>query len=207
MFTQQTLRTFVALPLSEDMHAQLAQVQTRLRRSCPAGSVRWVKPERIHLTIFFLGDVLPALLEPAREALGVVARHVSPFTFRVEGLGVFPNPRRPRVIWVGITDSNGRLALLHQAVNEALSQAGFRPEERAFNPHLTLGRVKRRAVLEEARAVGSAVLRAEVGGLGEASGTEMILFRSVLKSTGAEYTPLATFRLGGEAHHLDDLGT
>ena len=191
-----TIRAFIAVPLTSTIIEQLADVQRRLKRGCPEQAVRWVKPENVHLTLFFLGDILPERQAPIEAALSVVARHARPLTFSVQGVGAFPNLNRPRVIWVGLQEPAGQLALLHRAVNEAMANVGFRPEDRRFSPHLTLGRIRRRASREDAQAVGEAVRRAEVGHLGDAPVEEMILFRSVLKSSGAEYTPLARFAIG-----------
>ena len=196
MTRPETFRTFIAVPLSDAILAQLADVQRKLRRTCPEGAVTWVKPESVHLTLFFLGEILPERLQPVQEALTVVARNVKPFTFNVRGVGAFPNVSRPRVVWVGLEEPTGQLALLYHAVNEAMEKVGFRPEDRPFSPHLTVGRIHRRASSDEARDVGKAVGQIEVGLLGEVPVEEIIFFRSILKSSGAEYTPLATFRLG-----------
>ncbi len=189
------LRTFVALPLSDETIQQLAQVQRTLKRDCPASAVTWMAPASIHLTLFFLGEILPELVAPSQEALSVAARHVPPFTFDVGQLGAFPSVNRPSVVWVGVQEPTGKLALLHQVVNEALSRVGFQPEERKFSPHLTLGRVRRKASREEAAAVGQAVAATTVGRLSTMPATEIIFFRSQLKPAGAEYTPLAKFAL------------
>jgi 2'-5' RNA ligase len=189
------LRTFIALPLSEEVVAQLDRVQRALRRTCPEQAVTWVKPTTIHLTLFFLGEILPEMTTPVQEALHVIARNIAPFDFTVQGAGAFPNLNRPRVIWVGLADPGGRLVLLHRAVNEAMETIGFKPETRAFSPHLTLGRVKPHATREDVQAIGQAVGKTEVGVLGQFRAAEIIFFRSILKPTGAEYTPLKTFPL------------
>jgi len=198
MAQPETLRAFVAVPLTAAIIQQLADVQRRLKRGCPEQAVTWVKPENIHLTLFFLGDILPERQAPIEAALSAVARHARPFTFSVQGAGAFPNLNRPRVIWVGLQEPTGQLALLHRAVNEAMTNVGFQPEDRRFSPHLTLGRIRQRASREDAQAVGEAVRRTEVGHLGDAPVEEMIFFRSALKSSGAEYTPLARYAIRGE---------
>lgn len=195
MAKPELLRTFIALPLSEEVVAQLDRVQRALRRTCPEQAVTWVKPTTIHLTLFFLGEILPEMTTPVQEALHVIARNIAPFDFTVQGAGAFPNLNRPRVIWVGLADPGGRLALLHRAVNEAMETIGFKPETRAFSPHLTLGRVKPHATREDVQAIGQAVGKTEVGVLGQFRAAEIIFFRSILKPTGAEYTPLKTFPL------------
>ncbi|HOT91198.1 MAG TPA: RNA 2',3'-cyclic phosphodiesterase [Anaerolineae bacterium] len=196
MAQPETLRTFVALPLSSAVIENLSAIQRTLRRTAPEQAVAWVNPDNIHLTLFFLGDIVLERRQPVEAALRVVARNVRPFTFTVRGLGAFPNANRPRVIWVGVEEPTGQLTLLHRAVTEALANIGFQPEDRRFSPHLTLGRVRQRASREEAQAVGEAIRQTEVGALGEVPAEELIFFRSVLKSSGAEYTPLARYGLG-----------
>jgi RNA 2',3'-cyclic 3'-phosphodiesterase len=202
-----TLRTFVALPLSQEIHTKLEQLQRRLERHCPEGAVRWVTPSGIHLTLHFLGDILPERVEPVRAALAAVAHNIAPqsgeapqtvetrLAFQVGELGAFPNLNRPRVIWVGVQDPDSRIALLHQAVGEALASVGFTPEKREFSPHLTLGRVGRQANATDVRTLGKIVAETETGTLGSVPVQEIIFFQSVLKPSGAIYTPLHTFSL------------
>ena len=197
MSQPETYRTFIALPLSPDITKKLANVQRMLQRRSPERAVSWVKPANIHVTLFFLGDILPTLQSPIETALTVVARNVRPFSFDVQNLGAFPNVNRPRVIWVGVDEPSGQLALLHRAVNEAMESVGFQPEKRRFSPHLTVGRIRRRASREDAQDVGKAVQQVEVGHLGQVPVEKMIFFRSALKSSGAEYTPLAAFEFKG----------
>ena len=192
----ETLRAFVALPLSDEMHQQLEGVQRQLQRNIPHRAVKWVSPEKIHLTLFFLGDIFASRVDAIKEALAVVARNIPPIPADVQELGVFPNPSRARVLWVGMHDPEEYLALLHLAVNEALDQLGYEPDRRPFHPHLTLGRVRRKTSRSEARRIGEIVARTEIGALGREMFNELVLFRSELKPTGAEYTRLATFRLG-----------
>ena len=197
MTQPETYRTFIALPLSSTIVEKLADVQRILRRGSPERAVIWVKPANVHLTLFFLGDILPSRQRPIETALSIVARNVRPFVVTVAGLGAFPNANRPRVIWVGLEEPTGQLALLHRAVNEAMESVGFQPEKRPFSPHLTLGRIRRRTSRDDARAVGETVQQAEVGHLGDVAVARIIFFRSVLKSSGAEYTPLAEFEFKG----------
>lgn len=193
----ETYRTFIALPLSLDITQKLADVQRMLRRRSPERAVSWGKPANVHVTLFFLGDILPSRRSPIEKALSIVARNVRPFTFDVQNLGAFPNVDRPRVIWVGVDEPTGQLARLHRAVKEAMENVGFQPEKRRFSAHLTVGRIRRRASREDAHVIGKAVQQADVGYLGQVHVERMIFFRSVLKSSGAEYTPLAKFELTG----------
>jgi 2'-5' RNA ligase len=191
----ESIRSFVALPLSEEMHDHLWRVEQKLKREISGRAVRWVSPSKIHLTLFFLGDILPEQLPEIKEALAVVAHNVPPFTATVKGLGVFPHPGRPRVLWVGMEDPKDQLTLLHSAVNEALASVGFTPETRPFTPHLTVGRVRRRVSRADSRRIGEVMTSAQIGTLGKQPVEKLILFRSDLKPSGAEYTALAAFPL------------
>lgn len=191
----ETIRTFIAIPLPGDLLDQLAQVQQRLEREVPPRSVRWVRAGGIHLTLKFLGDTPVAKLPQIKAALAAVARNAPPSTFTVEGLGCFPNLRRPRVIWVGVQEPTGRLAALQDAIEEVVTPFGYPPEGRGFTPHLTLGRVNRRVPPGDRALIGRAVSAVDVGRLGEAPADRFVLFRSVLKPTGAEYSVLAEFPL------------
>ena len=188
----ETLRTFIAVPLPDEVAQELAAVQRQIRRRAPE-CVRWVAPSKIHLTLRFLGDVLEERIAPIKEALSVVARHVQPFEIQVKGIGAFPSTHRPSVIWVGVEDASSWLALVQRAVEEAMTHLGFQPETRAFSPHLTLGRVQRGASAQDKRELGASLEATPVGLLGTVTAQEMILFKSTLKPDGAQYTPLARF--------------
>jgi len=191
----ETLRTFLAVPLSRAVTRELDKLQRQLMRACPARAVRWVPAENIHLTMHFLGDILPDQVNPIKEALTVVGRNVPPFSFAAGQLGAFPNTNRPRIVWVGVSDTESWLALLHEAVNESMARLGFQREARRFSPHLTLGRIHRRAGPEDVRRVGRTLSATQVGTLGIVPVEALILFQSVLRPSGAEYRPLATFKL------------
>lgn len=193
----ETVRTFIAIVLPESVIRQLAQVQRQLERQAPPESIRWVKPEGIHLTLKFLGDTPVGKLDAIRAALAAVASQASPCAFTVGGLGCFPNARRPRVIWVGVQPMGEELASLQQAVERAMKPLGFPPEGRDFTPHLTLGRVRDRIPPADLSRLGALVSSTDIGTLGEVQARGFALIQSVLKPSGAEYTPLAEFLMGG----------
>ncbi len=196
MANPKTLRTFIAFPLSERLTAELDRIQRQLKRRLPEHAVRWVQPSSVHLTLFFIGDVLPEMIDPIKGALGVIAKNAAPFSFVARGAGAFPSPRRPRVLWIGVDQPDGKpLTVLHSAVNEAMETLGFKPETRPYHPHLTLGRVHRGAGGRDVRSIREVMTEMQVGRLAEVSVKEIILFQSVLKPTGAEYRRLATLPL------------
>ena len=162
-----TIRAFIAVPLPHPLLRKLGALQRKLERQMPPRSVRWVRPEGIHLTLQFLGDTNVDRIPDIERALAVVARHAPACTFAVGRLGCFPNPCRPRVIWVGVEEPTGRLARLRDAIEEVMAAFGYEPEGRRFAPHLTLGRVHRRASRGDAAEIGELIVRTTVETLGK----------------------------------------
>jgi 2'-5' RNA ligase len=191
-----TLRTFIAIELDEDLKDNLARLQNRLRGQMSPRSVRWVRPEGIHLTLKFLGDTTEEQVEQVKEALARAAAGAGPITFSVGGVGCFPNTRRPRVVWVGLHEPTGALARLRDAVEEQVAPLGFPTEKRPFSPHLTLGRVHRRASKSEVREVGEVVAASAIGDIDEMTATAVFYIQSDLRPSGAVYTTLVSVELG-----------
>lgn len=191
-----TLRTFIAIELDEELKANLGHLQDRLRDQVAPRSVRWVRPEGIHLTLKFLGDTPVDKLDGVKAALAQAAAEAEPFTFRVGGLGCFPNTSRPRVIWVGLQEVTGALARLRDAVETHVVPLGFPTEKRRFHPHLTLGRVQRRASKSEVREIGQVVANSSMGNIDEMTVTGVCYIKSDLLPSGAVYTTLLEVGLG-----------
>jgi len=191
----ESIRAFVAISLPEPLLDRVAQIQRGLEDSVPYRSVRWVRMAGIHLTLKFLGDMSVSKVPQIEQALCSAAQHAPQCNFSVAGLGCFPNLRRPRIIWVGVTETSGRLAALQAAIEEAVNPLGFELEGRGFTPHLTIGRVARRATRTDAVVIGDLIAQTEVGILGEVSADHFSLIQSILKPTGAEYAILRTFAL------------
>jgi 2'-5' RNA ligase len=190
-----TLRTFIAIVLDEELLDHLVRLQDHLREQVAPRSVRWVRPGGIHLTLKFLGDTPQEQVEAVKSALGAASSEVSPFTFSVAGLGCFPNTRRPRVIWVGLSEPTGTLSRLRDAVESHVAPLGFPTENRPFRPHLTLGRVQRYASKSEVREVGDVIAASAVGALDEMQVRQVSYIKSDLKPSGAVYTTLYEARL------------
>jgi 2'-5' RNA ligase len=190
------IRTFVAIELTQGLRDSLSHLQDRLKRRVPERAVRWVRPEAIHLTLKFLGDVPAVRIESISQAVEGACHGFGRFTIEVADLGCFPNARRPRVIWVGVREPRGTLLGLQEAIEGALAELGFKPENRPFKPHLTLGRVQRRAGRSEQQRLGELIAHSEVGLLGRMSVTSLNVMRSELRPGGAVYTALARASLG-----------
>lgn len=192
-----TLRTFIAIELDRELKGHLRDLQSHLREQVAPRSVRWVRPEGIHLTLKFLGDTPLAQIDEVQSALSQVAAESKPFTFTVGGLGCFPNSRRPRVVWVDLQEVTGTMARLRDAVEAHVAPLGFPTEKRPFHPHLTLGRVQRRASKSEVREIGEVVAASAIGIIDEMTVTSVSYIKSELKPSGAVYTTLFEAELGG----------
>ncbi len=186
------MRSFVAIELPEALRHSLADVVETLSAEIEPHIIRWVRPEGIHLTLKFLGDVDAGKMDIVRHVVQEVVPRFSTFTFSAGGLGCFPNLRRPRVIWVGIRERSGELAALQAGLEQGFSAQGFERENRSFHPHLTLGRIRRGVRQADQRAVGEALGQMEHLSLGEFHVSEVCLFRSDLRPSGAVYTKLLT---------------
>ena len=198
----QTLRTFIAIELDQELKATLAGIRACLRSAVPPRAVRWVQPDGIHLTLKFLGDTPLDKVEQVKSALAQAAEQVPAFTITVGGVGCFPDARRPRVVWIGVQEPSGSLARLCQAVESQVAPLGFPTEKRPFSPHLTLGRVQRYASSGEVRDIGQAVaaLAAEMAGTQDAMAVSVVAYiKSDLRPSGAVYTTLVEARLQGHA--------
>jgi RNA 2',3'-cyclic 3'-phosphodiesterase len=178
------VRLFVAIELPEEIREGLRRLLAELRSlTLP---VRWVRPEGIHLTLQFLGEVGEERREPIAAALREVAGLPAPFRLQVEGAGTFPAHGAPRVIWAGIGGEIDPLRLLQEGVGETLRPLGFETERRPFTPHLTLGRVKGKG-----RGDWRAELQRRAAARpGEFEVREMVLFQSRLEAAGACYDAL-----------------
>jgi 2'-5' RNA ligase len=185
------IRTFIAIELSTDVLRRIGTLLERIQADVPSGLVRWVRPEGIHLTLKFLGDVEQGRLETLAGALQAACTSHAPFSLSIGGMGVFPNPRRPRVVWIGVDEPTGALLRLQGDVERAITPLGFPTERRPFSPHLTLGRVKRGGSAAELEALGQYATRARVR-VGEMAVETVYLMRSDLGPAGARYTELAT---------------
>jgi 2'-5' RNA ligase len=191
------LRTFIAIELDQGLKDSLSRLEAELRERLSPRSVRWVRADGIHLTLKFLGDTPAEKVQAVQEALSLAAADVGPFSFSVGHLGCFPNPRRPRVVWVGLSEPTGVLARLRNAVEAHVAPLGFPTERRAFEPHLTLGRVQRYASRSEIREIGEVVETATTGPIGEMTATMVSYIKSDLRPGGAVYTTLFEAKLAG----------
>jgi 2'-5' RNA ligase len=196
------MRLFFAITLSEVSCDQVAQLQAHLRATVGDEGIRWTPRLQFHYTLKFLGDATEAELTAAIEAARIVAAESSPFTFSPAGIGVFPTPRHPQVLWLGIARHEGHAAGAQALENLAarlesgLVERGFAPEERAFRPHLTLARIKTRTgEAATANALPQWIAWEQTQQWLPIHIARFALLDSELHPTGAVYTLLETFPL------------
>ena len=134
------IRSFVALEFPTPIQDEIFRQTTHLRKLYPFPSIRWVKPDNIHLTLKFLGDISLSDLESINIELVREASIIKPFFISFTHLGVFPNLKNPRIIWIGVK-SPEILGLLQRSIERIVSRFGIESEKRSFSPHLTLGRI------------------------------------------------------------------
>jgi 2'-5' RNA ligase len=185
------LRTFIAVDTGKAIRDRCVALQETLARS--GADVKWVEPDNLHVTLLFLGEVEDRDVPALCRAVAEVAERHDGFRLSVEGVGCFPNPRRPRVVWVGVGDGHAELVKLHEALEPPLLELGcYRREERAYTPHLTLGRVKG----ERATAALASALAAKAkwqAGVTEVG--EVHVLSSELTPRGPVYAVLSRARL------------
>ncbi len=185
------MRTFLAVGVNPAIRSRLVALQEELAPA--AEGVKWVEEENLHVTLIFLGDVDERDVTDVCRAVGRVCAEVPAFPISVEGVGCFPNPRRPRTLWAGVGAGAQELVALHDALEAALVELGvYRREERAYTPHLTLGRVK-----QEGPADRLAQALAKQAGWhgGECDVREVLVMSSQLTPQGPVYGVLSTARL------------
>jgi 2'-5' RNA ligase len=186
-------RLFVAVPLSSEVMERVGAIGTRLaEKNWP---IRWTDPGNAHLTLHFLGEVDAARAEMIRLALpNETARHQA-FTLHTDGLGVFPDRARPRVLWMGLNGETERLVSLQAGVGRVLSQLDFAIEDRPFAPHITLGRAREQIGKERGMTIWTTLRGFQLGAPLDVPVSEVNLYRSHLDHTGARYELLASGKL------------
>jgi len=184
-----TLRAFIGVPIEPAIAEKISGVVAELKSRFP--KVRWVAQSNLHFTVKFLGEVEEAQVGPISDALAEALRLFSRFTLNAKGLGVFPDVRRARILWVGL-QGNGLVALAAK-VESTMIPLGFAPESRNFKPHLTVGRWRR--FDESPNKLAEELERWKEFEFGQSEVKEVIFFHSVLKPEGAVYKPLNVVRL------------
>ncbi len=188
----QNLRTFLAFGLPSGVTRRVAAIQRDL--AARGLKMKWIRPENVHLTIKFLGNVPVAELEKVAQAASDITARSAPMSLRLQGLGVFPGIKRPNVLWTGLTGDNRSLIEFHDRLEEALAGAGFEKDRRAFKAHLTIARIKSAV---DPRRLAEAMEECGQFPETELPARQLTLYKSELRPSGAVYTVLQQFPLSG----------
>ena len=189
MTEEKRIRTFLALELPPVIREEIALLQRRLKQLL-RGDIRWTKPDGMHLTLKFFGNISERQIAAVGEVVGGIAARTAPLTLQVASVGAFPSVKRPRVIWLGIEGDAEPLIRLQREIDEKLLGRGFEAEQRPFRPHLTLGRI---GTPGGVAGLGELVEQGDAFAAGCFTARELTLVKSELTPQGAMYTVLARF--------------
>ncbi len=184
------MRLFIAIEIPDDIKKGLAEAQSRLKGAGVDAS--WTRPEGIHLTLKFLGEVPEARVTEIMTALTEAIKSTGGFRIEVAGAGAFPHTRNPRVVWAGISGDTDRLVVLQASVEKAMVKTGFEREDRRFSPHLTLARVKYLRARDNWQKALDGVKDLKLPSF---DADHVSLIKSELKPSGAVYTELGKINL------------
>jgi 2'-5' RNA ligase len=188
------IRSFIAIELPAEVKKALTRLQERLKIRDDK-QVKWVEPENMHLTLYFLGNIAPEMVSRITSAMEQAAAGARHFQLEVGGLGAFPNLHRVEVIWVGLAGDLDKLDRLQKDIGANLTPLGFKPETRPFNPHLTLGRVRDFIRPEERAALGQLLESMPFNVRFKVDVTAVNLMKSQLTPKGPIYSKLASVKL------------
>ena len=193
-----TFRLFIALRVPEEVKKEIQRAQDQLRGALPERCARWTRPEQLHLTLKFLGDVDVARVGALTDAMRAACLGFAPLKLRAERIGCFPDLRLPRVVWVWVHDGGNRLAELQATIERVTAEYTGEAREEKFTGHITIARTKN---LKRPQAVILAELAHGVTErvFGEWSADAVEIMRSELAAGGARHTCLARLPLGGAA--------
>jgi 2'-5' RNA ligase len=184
------MRLFISIELPDEIKQGIARTQEQLRKA--GANVGWTRPEGIHLTLKFLGEVPDAKVQEIMTALTEAAKGTGSLNLEVVGAGAFPNAKNPRVLWVGVNGDTEKLLTLQAAVEDAMERLGFEREARKFSPHLTLARIKFPKPRDNWQQVVEEIKDVKLGGFEVGC---VSLMKSELKREGAVYTEVGRAEL------------
>jgi 2'-5' RNA ligase len=187
-------RTFIGIDIGDAIRANALTLQKELAKS--GAEVKWATPGSMHITLLFLGEVDDRELHAVCRTVKQIAEREAPFALRVAGVGAFPTPRRPKIVWAGITDGAEPLQRLNAALEVQMLERGcYRKEERGYTPHLTLGRVKGDA---DSFTLASEIPKRLAWDGGTAAVDEVLVYSSELNRDGPVYTVIGRGSLTGK---------
>ena len=188
------MRTFIAVDLPKETLEKIQEIIDYFKLQTPNRALKWVSTKNLHLTIKFIGEISPDILSQVKNMITSTLATQTAFNIGIEGLGMYPNPHKPRVVWLGISNT-GPLIAIHNKLDAALKAVDIEPERRDYSPHLTIARVRRKTDIDIVKAIGDTLSQFKVDSLGTIRIDEVRLYQSKLTPEGPIYTPLLSVRL------------
>jgi 2'-5' RNA ligase len=188
------IRSFIAIELPSDIRSKLDELQKELKQN-KLQQIKWANPSGIHLTLKFLGNIDAGDIDKITGAIRESCRGYKKFTLELAELGVFPNYKRPRVIWLGVGGQMDILLKLQRQIDDKLELIGFPREKRPFSPHITLGRVRDSITSNEQEQYGGVIQNKKYNERHIISVSSVNLMRSQLQPTGAIYSEISSIKL------------
>lgn len=188
------IRTFIAVDIGDAIRSRVVALQQKLERT--PGGVKWTEPDNLHLTLLFLGEVDKMEVLSICRLVEKESRKLAPFTMEIASLGAFPTPRRPKILWAGVTEGAEAIKDLHDFIEAPLvERGGYRREDRGYTPHLTLGRIGS----EERDEAWSSIIAAHADwSAGSVTIDEVLVMSSELRRSGPVYDVMGRGRLEGK---------
>ena len=187
-------RLFIAVDFPPDIIAKIARITAYLQAQLPGKVMKWVAPESLHLTLKFLGNVREDRLSELETCMKAALQGQPSFNISIEGMGMYPNARKPRVLWLGIKDP-GNLGQIHHQLATTLQDFDPEPEKRAFSPHLTIARIRQNGSPQAIQEAGKILSQFKVDSLGTLKVCTVRLYKSDLTPNGPIYTSLLSVPL------------
>lgn len=184
-------RIFIAVDISEEARRKVSAYIEQLKREVSNLRVGWEKPDKLHLTLKFLGDTNETQLEKLKEVVESIADEVSKFTLRIAETGVFPSARNARVLWIDVKDEKGSTTKINELLETECEKIGFAKEKRNFKPHLTIARIRD---VGKSRELAESHLRKEFEPV-EFEVVEIVIYESRLQPTGSIYSKIYSSKL------------
>ncbi|MDM8515331.1 RNA 2',3'-cyclic phosphodiesterase [Desulfobacterales bacterium HSG16] len=187
-----TIRAFIAIKLPESVTSGILDLQKDLKNKGLV--IKWVRPENIHLTLKFLGNISLVEVNAAKHAILDTTVNFAPFVLTAAKIGVFATVRKPRILWTGIKGDTKHLVDLQKSLDRQLAVAGFEPEKRPFKAHLTIGRFKKNGRFKkknDPKMLSDAIMEFEHFESKKFMADRIILFKSELRPSGAVYTEIS----------------
>ncbi|MDD5408560.1 MAG: RNA 2',3'-cyclic phosphodiesterase [Candidatus Omnitrophica bacterium] len=186
------MRAFIAIEIPDEIKDSLSRIQEKLKAE--PFKVSWVKPQNLHLTLKFLGDISLGQLSETKQIISGITK-TSGFGIKLNTLGVFPDMAEARIIWVGDDQPPLELKELAEQLEIRLSVSGIPRQQRPFNAHITIGRIKNRLLLSDLQKVTDKIKKDMEGTSWKFNCSKVTLFESKLGPGGPTYTVLDQFNL------------